>query len=277
MTFSAIETSRAQAAPVHLYFFCYGSQPNAFYAYTDAEDQIIHDNITYQPIPIERGNISASGDLDKSDMDIRVPIDVGLAQLFTVYPPGQPVQTIIRQGHLSDVDADFLVVYVGRIIQCERNASTATVKVEPFSTSMRRPGLRRHYQLTCPHMLYGVACQASQATRTRVAVVSVVEGARLTLLDGWNDDIASNKYLGGIIEWQTGAGLERRTILRIADTKILSLSGPTTGVTTGMNVNVSAGCNRQMDDCRDLHNNIHNFGGQPFIPLENPINKNPFN
>ena len=284
MTFAAHEESRALGEPVDLYYFKYGSAANAFYAYTDAEQEITHDGVVYQPVTIKRGNFTASGTLDKSVLTVNCPINLGIVDLFRVYPPGQVVTLIIRQGHVNDPDVDYPVIWTGRVIQCERDGSEATLSCEPVATSMRRAGLRRNYQLSCPHVLYGPQCKASKLAATLSTQVINLTGTRITLQDAWSGSINPVKYIGGLVEWSTGAGRESRTILRIIDLKTLVLSGPTTGIVAGQMIDVILGCNHQMGvgpqpngDCLPLHNNIHNFGGQAWIPTANPINTNPFN
>lgn len=276
MTFAAKETSRNQGIPVDLYYFQYGTGPSAFYAYTDAEEAITHAGVVYQPIPITRDAVKASGTLDKSALNIRMARNAGLGSLFRIYPPGQPVNCIIRQGHLSDPDSEYLVVWTGRILSFSRDDSEHVFVCEPVSTSLRRNGLRRHYQLTCAHALYGVECGAVQATGTVTVLISSLTPSRLTFSPGWSGANAAAKYIGGMVTWSTDDGLERRSILRAIGANTLTLSGPTEGLLVGTSVEVSVGCNHQMDDCEDLHTNIPNFGGQPWIPTKNPIKTNPF-
>ena len=284
MAFETREESRSLGEPVDLYLFRYGSQANAYYAYTDAEQPITHDGIVYAPATIKRGNFTASGTLDKTVLQVNTPINTDIANLFRVYPPGQVVTLVIRQGHANDPDVDFPVIWTGRVIQCERDGSEATLSCEPVATSMRRTGLRRNYQLSCPHVLYGPQCGANKLAATLTTQVINLTDSRITLQDGWSGSINPNKYIGGLVEWNTGAGGESRTILRVIDLKTLVLSGPTTGIVAGQNIDVILGCNHQMGvgpqpdgDCLPLHNNIQNFGGQAWIPTANPINTNPFN
>lgn len=283
MTFATIEESRNQGAPVDLYLFRYGSDPSAFFAYTDAEQNVVHEGITYFPIPIDRGKIISSGTLDKAQLKISVPGNSGISEIFSVYPPDQVVTLLIRQGHMSDTASEFLVAWSGRVLQVERTASTATLTGEPISTSMSRVGLRRNYQLTCPHVLYGDRCKASRLAATITSQVINFTGTRVTMQDNWSGAINPLKYVGGMIEWSTPTGLRRRTIINVIDLKTLVLGGTTQGIAAGQNISVILGCNRQMGvgpqpngDCLPLHNNIHNFGGHPWIPTRNVINTNPF-
>lgn len=281
MTYSALEASRARGRPAELYYFRFGSDPTAFYAYTDVEDAVIYGGVTYQPIPIKRGAIVSSGSLDKSRMSVRVPLGSQIAELFRVFPPGQVVTLTIRGGHLSDADMEFPVIWVGRVLQCSRNDENGPegdLTCEPVSTSMRRSGLRRHYQLSCPHVLYEQGdglCNASKVAATITRNIVSLTPTALTFAAGWNGAIDPFKYIGGIVSWVTPFLREQRTIMRVSgDT--MKLTGPTTGLVVGDAVDIILGCNHQTSDCETLHNNILNYGGQPYIPLNNPISKNPF-
>lgn len=285
MSFETYEESRALGEPVDLFYFRYGPAPGAFFAYTDAEAPVTYSGVEYVPVTIKRGNINSSGTLDKSALILNCPINTGIADLFRVYPPGQVISLIIRQGHVNDPDGEFPVIFTGRVLQCKRDGSEAQLTCEPIATSMRRSGLRRNYQLSCMHVLYGPQCRASKiaATNSQV-VVSIAASSRIVLDDFWYGSIDPNKYIGGMVEFETSSGTESRTILRIIDLKTLVLAGPTTGMSAGDTISVILGCNHQLGagpqpdgDCGPLHNNYNNFGGDPWIPTENPINTNPFN
>lgn len=276
MTFAQREESRHQGQPVDLYHFRFGTAPNAYYAYTDAEVPVMHGGVTYLPIPISRSAVTASGTLDKSAMKIKLPINTQIAELFRVYPPSQVVTLIMRQGHIGDPEGDFLVHWTGRVLGSDREGSECELNCEPIAASMRRTGLRRHYQIGCPHVLYGKRCRANKELATIRRDALTVSGNTVDLALGWNGALSPAKYIGGLLEWDGPNGPEARTILRVIDNVKLYLSGPTTNLLSGTEVRVVLGCNHQQTDCNALHANIHNYGGQPYIPTKNPINTNPF-
>lgn len=271
MSFASFETSRDRGQPVNLYRFVWGETPTSFYAYTDAEKPVIHDGITYDPIPVMRGAVVSSGSLDKSTIELRMPVTTDLSALFIAYPPSQVVSCFIRQGHLDDPDAEFPVIWTGRIVQSGREGNEAVFQGEPVATSMKRTGLRRHYQYSCPHVLYGPHCRANEAAATTQVRVEVIAGAKITLPFDWTPAERAPLHLGGMVRW-TGSGGNRevRTILDVSGGTVLTLSGAVRGLRVGQTVDVLLGCNHQMSGCR-LHNNIHNFGGCPWIPKKNPI------
>lgn len=281
MTFEAIETSRALGTPATLYHFSYGEDPSAYFAYTDAEQPVTFDGVAYQPFAIMRGSIATQGTLDKATLDIQLPTESGLVELFRLYAPTRVVTVIVRQGHVTDPGNDWPAIWVGRIINISRTGNQAVVSCEPVSTSMRRPGLRRHYQYGCMHALYGPQCKADRSAATTSSTVSSIAGNVVTLPAGWNGARLAAKYAGGLLEWTTPEGnTEIRTIMRVVG-NALTINGLPVGLAPATAVLVSLGCNHQMDDCQNLfvetgtgNSNILNYGGEPWIPTVNPIGYN---
>jgi hypothetical protein len=281
MAFETQELSRALGTPATLYYFACGEDPDAYFAYTDAEQAITYAAVAYQPIPIMRGSIATQGSLDKAVLDIQLPTESGLAELFKLYAPTRVVTVIVRQGHVDNVDNDWPAIWVGRIINIKRTGGQAVVSCEPVSTSMRRPGLRRHYQYGCMHALYGTMCKANKTAATVASTVSSYTGNTITLPAGWNGARLAAKFAGGLVQWTTPEGnVEIRTIIRVVG-NALTVNGLLIGLAVATAVSVSLGCNHAMDDCQNLHvetgtalSNIVNYGGQPWIPTVNPIGYN---
>ena len=134
-----------------------------------------------------------SGTLDKAAMEVRMTLNVPLAEHFRVYPPTQTVNLTIFQGHLSDTATQFLVAWTGRVISSKRTDNELIITCEPISTSMKRVGLRRHYQYSCMHVLYGSWCKANKAAASRTVSVASVAGTTITLPGGWDTDERTSK------------------------------------------------------------------------------------
>lgn len=272
MSFTPIEESRQKALPATLYQFIYDTAPLSQYAITDAEAAIVHAGVTYDPVPAMRDAVVSSGTLDRSAMAVRMPRDIEFAEKFRVYPPTVPVTLIIRQGHLSDLPSpEFLVVWSGRVLSVGREGDECVVSCEPVSSSLRRPGLRRNYQLGCPHVLYGDECKANRAASTRSSTVVSKSGTSVTVAGGWNGSFPAAKFREGIFEWTNDdGGTEKRKILSVSG-NTLALGGLLRELDVGDPVNIILGCNHQMSDCENLFDNILNHGGCPWIPINNPI------
>lgn len=272
MTVNQYEQSRSRGNPVNLYEFTYGQLANAYYGYTDAEQQIVHLGKTYIPIPIDRDKLASSGTLDKTAFRVRLPRGLPIADLFRVYPPNQVVTLIVRQGHYNDAIPEYLVCWSGRVMSCDIKGDEFEFTCEPVATSMRRSGLRRNYQYSCPHALYGNMCNANKAAAKVTAIITSATAYAVVLPNNWFVPFAESNFLGGLAEWVNTDNGEReiRTILAITAGTTLQLSGIVRGIGSGGSIDLFKGCARTMAGC-NTHNNIHNFGGQPWIPTKNPI------
>jgi hypothetical protein len=292
MTYSNLEGSAASGGPVMLFRFVYGSEAGEYLAYTSHTEAltVTHDapvgEITYTPVPINRGNIVSNGTLDKSA--IRVSLDVGtdLAELFRVYPPSSVTALTIYEGHIDDPDDEFAVVWAGRIISATRAGSELQLSGEPVSTQLRRTGLRRHYQYGCPLVLFGQelglgGCAASKAAATVASTVSAIDGTVITLAPGWEGAFDPAKFVRGQVEWTpAGETTRSRTILRVSGDEI-SLTGIPSDLAVSDAVSVVLGCNHRAfaadgGDCEGLHDVLPSYGGDPWIPTKNVINTNPY-
>lgn len=284
------ETSDEYGAPINLFRFEYGGSSPFFY--TDHEDDVLYDDgdgaETYLAQPIELSKIESGGDLSKGQVDMVLPKNTLVAELFRIYPPTTPVVCTIRQGHVVSGDDPvgystgeiFPVAWTGKIVDTERKPN-GTIKLvgQSAAHAATRPGLRRHYQRPCPHVLFSTACGASEAAASTAAVVSTVgvgSANQIVLTTGWipgGETFAD--YQRGKITWiGAGGALESRTILRMDDDDTLYTNGPIRDLVAAQAVTMILKCGRTVDDCRLLHGNIVNYGGQPYVPGSNPIGTN---
>lgn len=294
MSFSFRENSRYSGTPVSLYLIQGAENSSATeqigpFGFNNGETVItrkigVNDAgedimLPFYPWPIKNSTISHDGTLDKSDVTITMSLGSEIDQLFLAYPPSQVVNLTIFEGHVEDevTEENYPAVWLGRILSAAYKNNEMDLSCQPVSTSLKRPGLRRNYQTGCPHVLYGPQCRANRAAATVSRAVSSVSRNKITLDIGLGGTY--QQYLGGLLEWansQTGIR-ELRTIAAIeAAGTVLVIRGVARGLGVGTQLSVIRGCNRQMSGCNQ-HGNIHNYGGQPFIPLENPLSsKNQF-
>lgn len=279
MSYADFEMSRQEGSPATLYFFQWGTASSSYFAYTDSDVPITYDGIIYEPTVIGRGDIEASGSLDRKALEIDITPKSEFVKMYAQFPPSVKVGLVIREGHNTDGDQEYPVVWSGVVKNVNREPPYAKIVGEPLDSLMARPGLRRNYMYGCPHVLYDTrTCRANKETHKRVVTPILIEGNYIRLPAGWNAAIAQEKYLGGYLEWTDRVGnTQIRTIINFGSSEDDLIIGNTISLETGIAVTIYAGCGRTTDDCENLHNNIVNYGGQPFIPLENPVDfKNRF-
>jgi len=290
VSYDDYEHSRSAQEIVELYLFRLGPDPGAYLAYTDAEQPVSFDpgddegEIVFEPLPIQRTNVEAKARLGRHSMTVEVPKDSPLGRRFSLFPPTNVVTLRVWSGHAPHPDApplwangaQFAATWAGRVMEFVRTGGTIKFTCEPSGAAMKRPGLRRNYQRTCPHILYGPGCRASKAAATVAAVVqSVLAPNRIALVPGWNTTgFPVVKFTGGLVEWTGEFGTEVRMILSTRTDDEIVMSGPALTLAATSPVSVILGCGHNLDDCENVHNNVVNYGGHPWIPTKNPVGKN---
>lgn len=269
-SFESIETSKYNRKPIELFEFVFGLAPEDRFTYTDSDKDEFFGGSLYKKIPIKRAAIATNGTLDKSNLDVTVSQASEIADVFRISPPSYVISLTIRQGHVDNPDNEFPVVWTGRALSCSRKDAQVVISCEPIGTGLDRPGLRRNYQRGCPFFLYGEQCRAAKtAFNYSVAAVHVFN---LITVAGFNRD--PREFVDGIIEWTSAEG--RKEIFPIANIDAsgnVQLNGSPRVLNVGDTVTMYRGCDRTMGTfgCQ-MHNNINNFGGQPWIPFKNPVN-----
>lgn len=282
MSYNQRENSKQSGRPVELFLFQYGSDLSATYGITSAPVSIEYDGITYEPATVFREEISTSGRLDENEVGIDVSRNDTLAQMLQGYPPSWVISVIVRQGHMPDPaypnpgpGAAWPVCFTGRVIERVggEGASVRLVCV-PSVRSVQRVGLRRNYQWSCPHALYGPLCKADKEVATTMHEIIQIQDNLIELGAFPPSGRVSANYIGGMVEWQGPVAREFRTVISAPASNRLRVSGPLGDLALGDMVETVLGCAHDMLDCREVHNNILNYGGHPFIPQNNPFFKN---
>lgn len=286
------ETSGTYGAPIRLFKFTQGDGSGTPMCFTDTDIEVTFDSDTYTPIPIEMGTLKTEGRPSSDPLTVEVAANSQIATLFRGIPPRRVVSLQVFQGHAYDAvpeghtpgadphsgdpppeQPDFVLLWSGRVLESNTKGSTTKLSCEPLSIGMERPGLNRFYTRECPHVLYGSRCQADKTAAKATVTVTTVGTRSLTLPSGWSGSLNDSDFIGGTVEWPGPHGVEVRMVL-FADDTTVRLDGPINDLDDGDDVDVFLGCPRTLTACRDLHDNVVNFGGTPFIPLENPFGKN---
>lgn len=276
MSFLAQEQGVETAAPVELYEINYGAQT----WYLVSGDAPYTDPLTlrlYEPYEMARSEIDANNDFGKSGITVQVRRDAPFLDLFRVAPPSGVVSLTIKRVHRTDTADQIVVIWKGRMLNVAWAPAIATVTCESIRASVQRYGLRRPFQLSCPHVLYGSACGVSRATHEIVGTASSINGEDIIVTDavGYDDD----NFAGGYMEWQNSlvAAVERRSIrASLESTGQLSLIGVTVGLTVGDEVRLYPGCDHTLGagGCPKF-NNVPNYGGFPYTPNKSPFTGEP--
>lgn len=269
MAYWDTESDPIAGNPIYLYRF-FGDTLGD-YLFTTSLFPITLSGDVYAPWPVRHDPITTSMSPDRKDMKITMGQGSLLDDLYTAYPPTESLYISVRRTHsdlpsITPLDAPQL--WSGRVMGVEYQGDSQVEFIcEPLSTASRRPGLRRNYQLNCPFLLYGPECKANKAAATTNVIATYINESSFSI----NLGLDYPRYYGGVAEWINSQGhREAHTIKNMAGF-VVTIGGRIRDLPNGTTVSLSYGCDHSMEHCLDLHNNILNFGGMPWIPLQNPM------
>lgn len=267
MTYTAQETSTYSGHPIELYQFSRGGQS---WRYTSSDEDKIISGITYSAVSMRRGKLEQNQEMSRNPITIEIDKDATFVQQYRGTPPTDVIQLTVYRYH--DGDAEVTTIWMGRVNNVKFQERTAQIRCEPVFTSMKRPVLRRRYQTTCPHVLYGAQCSVLASTLAVTTGLISVNGTTLTASafstkpDGY--------FSGGYVDWEVNGNQERRFILNHVGQNI-TINLPFGGIPSNATVRAFPGCDHLLATCASKFNNVDNYGGQPFYPSKNPMNGTP--
>lgn len=270
MAFNANEISRQAGRPVELYKVERSTQ--RLY-YTSAKTDFVYSGRTYTAAPITRSDIEANNSEERGQLKIRVPRDNPIAEMFRPGIPSDVVTVTVYRIHVGDTDAK--VIWMGRILSPSWTADGwCLLSCEPVTTSLKRNGLRRVYQRSCPHRLYGPACNVNKATWQQTVAIQAVASSTITCNTAGL--MAAGYLKGGTYTWTNADGLDERRMIMDHVGTTLTLSSPIYGMTGPTSAVVAPGCDHSTGagGCGKF-NNLNNYGGMPYLPTKNPFGGTP--
>lgn len=259
MSYSAREQSDYGGHPLELYRFAMGDN---LWLFTTADHEVAHGEEVYTPLYVKRGNFTKAGDAKKAGLDIELSATNPLALQFrSGWLSSTMVVTILRHHY---EDYDFSVLWKGRVTGCTWSGSVARLRTESVATSFQRAGLRRVYQVGCPHQLYGPQCGVAATSYAVSLVVAAASGAELEVTGAGGH--ADGYFIGGMMQ----SGDDRRLIVGHSGVDITLVDG-VDGLEAGATITLWPGCDKATATCNGRFGNIVNFGGLPYLPSKNPF------
>ena len=259
MSYTSREQSDYAGHPLELYRFAMGDR---LWLYTSADHEVAYGEDVYQPCYIKRGGFTKGGDARKSTLEIEVGASNDVALLFrTGWLPSLLIVTIYRHHY---EDSDFSVLWKGRVTSCKWAGSVASLASESVFTLFQRAGLRRVYQVGCPHVLFGAACGLAASDWAVAKIVTAVAAGQVSV--GGLAGYGSGYFLGGMLK----AGEELRMITAHAGSDLTLVDG-IADLAVGSAVTLWPGCARTVNACLNKFANLDNYGGLPYLPTKNPF------
>lgn len=260
--------------PKELYRFVEGS---SVWTVTSADSSEVYNGETYVPVTIGRSEAESKNELSRANLQITVDPDNDMGRRWLK----NILDEVVSLTLFSKDGADVVVAWKGRLSSVKLERTAITLIFESVFTSLRRFGLRGKYQRSCPHVLYGRGCNLNKDDFAVNGAITTINGVKITALaaalqpDGF--------YNAGMIEGPDGAlrfvvqhvGTQL-TLIRPLDSLGEGLANSGYGHGYGLaygqfTANIYPGCDRTKETCSSKFANLNNYGGFPFIPLDNPM------
>jgi hypothetical protein len=237
----------------------------------DPEDYDAGDGVeTYESVAIGRDDVQSKAELSKDKLTVSLAIDNPVGFKWFTSSLDFPLTLTIFSKEGDDVEVE----WKGRLANVSPNKKTFDFGFESIFTSLRRPGLRQRYQITCPALLYGQGCNLDKEDFAHSGAITAVADNVVTFPAAAG--FADGYFTGGIFEDnagnlrfitnQTGATL---TLIRSMTPLIdyIDANGY-----SGLTGRIFPGCDRAVTTCNSKFGNLLNNRSFPFIPQLNPFN-----
>ncbi len=165
------------------------------------------------------------------------------------------------------------LLFVGTCDELLTEGAKFTVTCKGFGSIYDQQFHRHMIANECPFVVYSPACGAIMSQHGIVGTIaSVVPPQYITIAFGFTPQ--SQFFNDGVLLIPPGGGqvFQSRLITSMGPgaTPFVALDAPLNGSVVGVTVYCYFGCDGINTTCRDLFNNLINFGGEANVPASNP-------
>lgn len=263
MSYVDQEDSGYDGRPVTAYHFEYDGKS---YWYTSSDADIASPGGVATSIQIKHGTLKETTEDKRSTVKIEIDADCDLAKALRIEPADSVCKVSILRSHRNDSAKQWVYYWRGTVSMVGReDAMQLNLECTHMLTALASGGLRSRFSYTCPHALYGPSCRAVKAAdKTKDFTVTSITGAKVNL-SGWS---STDWWNGGQMSFTDG---KYRRYIMTADGDGVLLDAVPIGLSVGMTVTLTAGCDRTKATCQSKFNNLANYGGYLAVPSKNPF------
>jgi uncharacterized phage protein (TIGR02218 family) len=234
--------------------------------YTDHDRTLVIDGVTYRPASgFAPSAVERSIELRADNQQIVGVIDsdwLSESDLRSGVYTGARVTTFLVDWSTSTAVYTLLVGHLGRVSITDGQYSVELVSLEQ---ELSKP-LGRTAQVRCDADLGDTRCGVSVSATA--GVVSAVIVSRRVIEDTARVE-ADGHFNGGRVTWTMGANKGRSMDVKryVASTQTIELSEPMpSDIILGDTYEITPGCDKTFETCRDVFLNHERFRGLPYLP-----------
>ncbi|MBW2598546.1 MAG: phage BR0599 family protein [Deltaproteobacteria bacterium] len=253
----------AERKPVELYHLWREDGSEHWY-YTSGDVLVTYDTHDYVPATLRRTSVNYQAEIDVTSMKITTAFVETPVLEFIAVNPIEILWVSVMKLFRDQDPLEESVIFVGQIKNVSFKGAQATIDCVGFEQFLKEPVPVYRYQLTCNNSLFDANCGKLKADY-KVTETVFVNDAKTKLTGALFGDKEGGYFTGG----EAVFGHQSVSIVAHVGAEI-TLTHKMQGITDSDSVDVYPGCDGRAETCRDKYDNILNFFGFPFIPLENP-------
>lgn len=263
MTYAAYEASAAGGAPLELYAFTQGTKS---WYYSSGTQEFSNLGRLFVPYPIKRDRIKQGGDALKETLTLTFPRGNEFASQFLGLAPDAVTTVSVYRMHWTDPDKQLIQYWKGRVAGAKADGNTIQIECESVFTSIKRPGLRARFELSCRHTLYARGCGLNQESYVFSGPLISISGGVVLRVQG-SGVFPGGYFTGGMV---VAPDASSRFIVAHTSDQV-TVSRPFNTLAGNAELRLYPGCDHLRTTCNTKFNNLDNFGGFPWIPIKNPF------
>jgi len=238
------------------------------YRYTSGDADITFSGNAYSRAAIERDAVGYDSKLEISTLNVRaIPLALPVVEFLARNPLGIfwiEVMKLFRDQDPYEAN----ILFLGQIKNISFQGLEASIECTGFEQYLNRRVPIYRYQTSCNHQLYSTKCGIDKTLWSVNATLTDLrdDGKQLTSLAFSTEDDDYFKY--GYIEFGSYARM-----VTSHEGSVIKIRYNIPGLANGDTVTAYAGCDLTIDTCYSKFNNVNNFFGFPYIPVDKPEDK----
>jgi uncharacterized phage protein (TIGR02218 family) len=217
-----------------------------------------------------RSSTIAVSPISDREVVITVPADSAFARRFLA--GGVPKNQTRITWWRVDEDGTIFLRLDGDIVSAELGQQEIHLRlVSSLARALRKP-IGRIVSRTCQHKLFDAGCRLDRSSFTRAATIIDISGYEMTVNVALVPDWAVGGELIHVASTERSLVVGQRLDVASSGT-VLTLQARSYNAGKDHPVEVTAGCDHQIQTCAQKFDNVMNYGGFPYLPSKNPFRR----
>lgn len=234
--------------------------------YTSGDVMMNFEGHDYLPATLKRSLVRYDAQLEVTKCTIQAGFVEDPLLEYIAINPVEIYWTKIMKLHHDQIPLEADVIFLGQIKSVAFKGVQADVECVGFEHFLRMPIPTERYQITCNWQVFDSKCKINRLDY-KITTTVTLDTTKTVLTAAVFGSKPAGYFIGGLIEFPFKN--EKRAIADHSGSTI-TMAYRMIHLDNGGAVDVYPGCDGRAETCKNKFNNIVNFLGFPYIPIENP-------